>query len=268
MESNVEENNKSSREPTSSGSSTPTSIFKNISPLILPFKGNSVLNSQSEQVDDGGGKKPGVLKTLGSKAELLVTGLSHVSILPGVAISKRKDDNITETEEEEGDETENKKSRGLKALGMRAEAWISKKKTVPWLHNSFGQQKGLSLEAPESIGCDDTLQENDENKGNRVEEDQEVNEILDIHRLNASNVLSSWSSAQIYTSESISSSSSTTSMACQRNELDFDSSDCEIAWDDLTIGEQIGQGIGYYSSLSFFANLQSLNKSFLCYHYF
>ncbi|KAB2014844.1 hypothetical protein ES319_D09G255500v1 [Gossypium barbadense] len=52
----------------------------------------------------------------------------------------------------------------------------------------------------------------------------------------------SWSSANVNSTSSASSCGSTSSSAVNRVDLDTDCLDYEILWEDLTIGEQIGQG--------------------------
>ena len=53
----------------------------------------------------------------------------------------------------------------------------------------------------------------------------------------------SWNWAHVCTTNSNSSTGSAHSSSLQKNESELDSSDCEIAWEDLTLGEQIGQGL-------------------------
>lgn len=53
----------------------------------------------------------------------------------------------------------------------------------------------------------------------------------------------SWSSSfNVNSTSSASSCGSTSSSAVNRVDVDTDSLDYEILWEDLTIGEQIGQG--------------------------
>ncbi|MCO5600010.1 hypothetical protein L7F22_054118 [Adiantum nelumboides] len=241
VDTNSEEH-KHTGEVISSESSTPTSILKGISPTSLLPKGTHSSESQSEHGEDSGGRKPGVMKVLSSKAESWVTGLSQGTILSGVAL-KKKDDKI-ESEMENEDEPDGKKAGGFKALGLKAEAWIAKK-GVPWLRNSADQENGDSK--GKSWPRRNADQDISENSGRNEEtlsrvDPPESDAILDLGKLNVNDAPSSWKWAHINSTSSNSSSGSTNSSLRQRNELDFDSYDCEIAWEELTLGEQVGQG--------------------------
>ncbi|XP_057859089.2 serine/threonine-protein kinase ppk1 isoform X2 [Cryptomeria japonica] len=127
----------------------------------------------------------------------------------------------------------------IKAIGSKAEAWMAKKgiswpwkgaerdggegKTRfmwPWIHSD--REKEAGLQGRNHIG------------GRRENHSSDVN--------HSSEVLGSWSSTNINSTSSNSSSSSTSSSAVQKLEMDADSLDYEILWEDLKIGEQIGQG--------------------------
>ncbi|KAI5054944.1 hypothetical protein GOP47_0030089 [Adiantum capillus-veneris] len=236
------EEHKHTGEAISSESSTPTSILKSISPTSLLPKETHSSESQSEHGEDSGGKKPGVIKVLSSKAESWVTGLSHGNILQGVTL-KKKDEKV-DSEVEIEDEADGKKAGGLKAFGLKAEAWIAKK-GVPWLRNSADQESGDSKGKGwpwrnTDQGSSETSEHNHE-RFSRVDP-PESDATLDLGKLNVNDAPSSWKWAHISSTSSNSSSGSTSSNLIQRNELEFDSFDCEIAWEELTLGEQIGQG--------------------------
>eukprot|EP00250_Pteridium_aquilinum_P012080 c20498_g1_i1 orf=127-2451(+) len=231
-------------EVTLGGNSTPTSILKGISPTsLLPLKGSQSADSQSEHGEEGGGKKPGVFRALGSKAESWVAGLSHGNILPGVTLAKKKDDRI-DNEAEDEDESEGKKAGGLKAFGLKAEAWISKK-GVAWLRNppdhETGEQKGRVWPWKSNDQDSNEILEHNEDRLSKVDP-PEFDATLDLARLNVNDAPGSWKWANISSTSSNSSAGSTNSSLIQRNELDLESFDCEIAWEDLTIREQVGQG--------------------------
>lgn len=237
------EEHKVPAEATSSGNRTPTAIFKNLTPSsLLPLKGSHSSDSQNELGDEGGGKKPGVFKAFGSKAESWVTGLSRGNILPGMTLAKKKDEKV-DNESEHEDESEGKKG-GLKALGLKAEAWMAKK-GVPWLRNSSeqetGEQKGRVWPWKSNDQDSNENLEHNEDGSNRADP-PESDATLDLGRLNVNDAPGSWQWAHVSSTSSNSSSGSTNSSFIQRNETDFESLDCEIAWEDLTLGEQVGQG--------------------------
>ncbi|GMP57111.1 hypothetical protein CsSME_00021333 [Camellia sinensis var. sinensis] len=142
-----------------------------------------------------------------------------------------------------GDESEGGKPRIHKIISSKAEAWIGKKgiawpwkgneregseaKTTrfawPWLHddheNDLGHQKSsFSGVEPESQVAENIRPTNNEASG-------------------------SWSSSfNVNSTSSASSCGSTNSSAVNKVDMDTDCLDYEILWEDLTIGEQIGQG--------------------------
>lgn len=142
-----------------------------------------------------------------------------------------------------GDESEGKFAIP-KMISSKAEAWIGKKglswpwkgseregseaKTArfvwPWLQNE--QDNDLSHQKQPS-----TKQESHANESNRP----------------ANNEASgSWSSSfNVNSTSSVSSCGSTSSSAVNKVDMDTDCLDYEILWEDLTIGEQIGQGSNF-----------------------
>lgn len=238
------EERKQTRDATSSGCSTPTSILKSISPTALLPKGtHSSESQQSEHEEDSGGKKPGVMKVLSSKAESWVSGLSHGNILPGVTLKKKDDKVDSEAENDDGSDSK-KAGGGLKALGLKAEAWIAKK-GVPWLRNSGDQESGESRgKGWPWRNSDQDSNENSEHNEERLSrvDPPEVDATVDLDKLNVNDAPSSWKWAHISSTSSNSSSGSTNSSLIQRTDTEFDSFDCEIVWEEMTLGEQIGQG--------------------------
>lgn len=141
-----------------------------------------------------------------------------------------------------GDEGEGK--TGIhKVITSKAEAWIAKKgmswpwkgseregpevRTTrfvwPWLNNDqecdFSQQKGYDFSAkPESLSGEANRHGNNEASG------------------------SGSSSMNVNSTSSVSSSGSTSSSHINKIDMETDCLDYEILWEDLTIGEQIGQG--------------------------
>ncbi|KAK9288662.1 hypothetical protein L1049_017123 [Liquidambar formosana] len=141
-----------------------------------------------------------------------------------------------------GDETEGKP--GIhKIISSKAEAWIGKKGISwpwkgnehegsdakitrfvwPWLHNGHEndlvhQKNPYSGAKPESQGGESNRPVNNEASG-------------------------SWSSSiNVNSTSSVSSCGSTSSSAVNKVDIETDCLDYEILWEDLTIGEQIGQG--------------------------
>lgn len=128
-----------------------------------------------------------------------------------------------------------------KLIGVKAESWIAKKAVSwPWkgnepegpdARNRFGwpwshsdQESELSPWKPS---------ESSVKLGNRVNKSGQTG---------SKEAPGSGSSPNINSISSISSGGSTSSGALQKVDLDADCLDYEILWEDLTIGEQIGQG--------------------------
>ncbi|KAI5082008.1 hypothetical protein GOP47_0001751 [Adiantum capillus-veneris] len=230
---------------TSSGSSTPKSLFKSISPSsLLALKSSHSCDSLNEHEGEGIGRKPGVLKVLGSKAESWMTGLAQSNILPVAALAKLGEHKRVNAIENEG-EHEGKKAGGFKALGFRAEAWIAKK-SMPWLrHNPDeiddhqSQTRSLftsdeDLRSSEKLG----LKEDAENKMDQAEKDQS----LLVKGLSVKDAAGSQNYGMLHLPMSSSNASNTSINLLRPHAAESDAIDCEIAWEELTFGEQIGQG--------------------------
>ncbi|KAL7144327.1 hypothetical protein ABFS83_07G005300 [Erythranthe nasuta] len=125
-----------------------------------------------------------------------------------------------------GNESETKPGIS-RILTSKAEAWIGKKNLSarfawPWLHNNDQEN--------EKGGANDNNYNN-----NHVSENNRT--------ANNSEAPCSWSSSvNVNSTSSASSYGSTSSGAVNKFDVDTDSLDYEILWEDLTIGEQIGQG--------------------------
>nr|DAD33095.1 TPA_asm: hypothetical protein HUJ06_011946 [Nelumbo nucifera] len=125
-------------------------------------------------------------------------------------------------------------------LTSKAESWINKKGiSWPW--------KGNDRDAPEAkanrfvwpwLNHDQENglghQKNSDSSGKP--ENQETN------RPGNNEPSGSWSSFNVNSTSSVSSSGSTSSSAVNKLDMEADCLDYEILWEDLTIGEQIGQG--------------------------
>lgn len=141
-----------------------------------------------------------------------------------------------------GDESEGKP--GIhKIISSKAEAWIGKKGLSwpwkgnehegveakntrfgwPWLHNDHENDFGHLKSSFSGVKQDIQVGENTRPAHNEAS--------------------GSWSSSfNVNSTSSASSCGSTSSSAVNRVDVDSDSLDTEILWEDLTIGEQIGQG--------------------------
>lgn len=122
-----------------------------------------------------------------------------------------------------------------KIITSKAEAWIGRRGlSWPWKGNEregsevrIGRSGFVSLQNDqEKISPPMANLENQTNENNRT-----VNEAS-----------GSWSSFNVNSTSSASSCGSTSSGAVNKVDIEADCLDCEILWEDLTIGEQIGQG--------------------------
>ncbi|GFQ07855.1 hypothetical protein PHJA_002929500 [Phtheirospermum japonicum] len=126
-----------------------------------------------------------------------------------------------------GDESEGKPGIS-RILSSKAEAWIAKKGLSwpfgwPWSpndqENELGQQKSYGV----TLVSENQVSETNSTANNEAS--------------------GSWSSSfNVNSTSSVSSSGSTSSSAVNKFDVDSDCMDYEISWEDLTIGEQIGQG--------------------------
>lgn len=141
------------------------------------------------------------------------------------------------TSKASNEETEGK--AGIhKIISSKAEAWIAKKGISwrwkgsendgndiksrfawPWLHSDQDSDTGHAKASSEN--------------GDKPEEN---------NRLGNNDASGSWSPLNPNSASSISSSGSTSSSVQQKLDVETDCLDYEILWEDLTIGEQIGQG--------------------------
>ncbi|CAA7400099.1 unnamed protein product [Spirodela intermedia] len=139
-----------------------------------------------------------------------------------------------------GEETEGK--MGIhKIISAKAEAWMAKKSIVwPWKgHEHDGDETKNRFVWP-WLHQD---QENDSCLPKTVETSLKLeNQATETTRVGNNEATGSWSSFNANSTSSVSSSGSTSSSAVQKLDLEADCLDYEILWEDLVIGEQIGQG--------------------------
>eukprot|EP00252_Welwitschia_mirabilis_P006836 TRINITY_DN17744_c0_g1_i1.p1 TRINITY_DN17744_c0_g1~~TRINITY_DN17744_c0_g1_i1.p1 ORF type:complete len:785 (-),score=139.45 TRINITY_DN17744_c0_g1_i1:397-2751(-) len=125
-----------------------------------------------------------------------------------------------------------------KIIGSKAEAWIAKK-GITWPWKGVEQGGGGDGKSRFSFPWVHHEQERDSSTRNRHSGNSPESFANCFNQSSDAGV--SWSSTNI-NSTSSNSSSSTSSSALQKLDLDVDSLDYEILWEDLTVGEQIGQG--------------------------
>ncbi|KAI3792236.1 hypothetical protein L2E82_06110 [Cichorium intybus] len=138
-----------------------------------------------------------------------------------------------------GDEGENKP--GIhRILSSKAEAWMGKKGiTWPWKGND--REGGSSDSKTGRFGLHwlHNDQEHESGQQSKVESQPWENS----QNANRNEASGSWSSSfNVNSTSSASSCGSTNSSAINKVDMDTDSLDYEILWEDLIIGEQIGQG--------------------------
>ncbi|PKA51559.1 Serine/threonine-protein kinase EDR1 [Apostasia shenzhenica] len=128
-----------------------------------------------------------------------------------------------------------------KIISSKAEAWIAKKGlSWPWKGcehdvNDFKNRFAWPWWHPDHEG-DGRNSKATESSGRIEMQCGETN------RTGNNEASGSWSSINANSTSSVSSSGSTSSSVHHKLDMDTDSLDYEIVWEDLTIGEQIGQG--------------------------
>lgn len=140
-----------------------------------------------------------------------------------------------------GDENEGKP--GIhRVITSKAEAWIGKKvMSWPWKGN---EREGSEVKTNrfgwpwlQNDHENDMVQPKNPNFGAKTE-----NLVGESNRHGNNDASGSWSSFNVNSTSSVSSCGSTSSSAVNKVDMETDCLDYEILWEDLTIGEQIGQG--------------------------
>ncbi|KAL5996459.1 hypothetical protein ACLOJK_026538 [Asimina triloba] len=127
-----------------------------------------------------------------------------------------------------------------KIISSKAEAWIAKKGiSWPWKGNERDGGHGLEgrTRFPWPWVNNDHDNDPSQQRSHEIVTKSE-HQVIETHRPEASG---SWSSFNVNSTSSVSSSGSTSSSAIHKVDVDTDCLDYEILWEDLTIGEQIGQ---------------------------
>ncbi|KAI7749733.1 hypothetical protein M8C21_015588 [Ambrosia artemisiifolia] len=134
-----------------------------------------------------------------------------------------------------GDESEPK--LGIhKILSSKAEAWMGKKGiTWPWKGNERERDSKTGRFGLNWLHNDQEHDLSQQTSSSKVESQPWEN-------MNRNEATGSWSSFNVNSTSSASSCGSTNSSTINKVDMDSDSLDYEILWEDLTIGEQIGQG--------------------------
>jgi len=137
------------------------------------------------------------------------------------------------TQKDSSDESEGKTAIH-KILASKAEALIGKQ--WPWKGNEqeTSEPKKNRFGWPWLQGEPDSDQTHSSMKAE--------NHVAEFNRPAANEAYGSWSSFNVNSTSSVSSCGSASSSAVNKLDIDTDCLDYEIMWEDLTIGEQIGQG--------------------------
>ncbi|XP_060174005.1 uncharacterized protein LOC132604495 [Lycium barbarum] len=140
-----------------------------------------------------------------------------------------------------GDESEGKQGIS-KIITSKAEEWMAKN-SLPW------PWKGNERDASETrttrflrpwLNNDQDNELNQSNSYNTLKPD---NQLIDTNCSTTNEASGSWSSSfNVNSTSSASSSGSTSSSTNNKVDTDTDSLDYEISWEDLTVGEKIGEG--------------------------
>ncbi|XP_065863817.1 serine/threonine-protein kinase 1-like [Euphorbia lathyris] len=157
------------------------------------------------------------------------------------AFSHAEDKSTIKPSKDSGDEGEGKPIH--KILSSRAEAWMGKKGlSWPWKGN---EREGSDIRTPRFMWPwlqndqeSETIQQRIPSSGSKPEiQPNESN------RPTNNEASGSWSSSvNVNSTSSASSCGSTSSSAVNKVDMEIDCLDYEILWEDLKIGEQIGQG--------------------------
>ncbi|XP_055814192.1 uncharacterized protein LOC129883576 isoform X2 [Solanum dulcamara] len=142
--------------------------------------------------------------------------------------------------EHSGDESEGKQGIS-KIITSKAEAWMAKNSlSWPWKGN---EREGSESRTTRSVWpWINNDQDNELNHINSSNTFKPENQFTETYRTTNNEAPGSWSSFNINSTSSASSYGSTSSSAVNKVDMDTDCLDYEILWEDLTIGEQIGEG--------------------------
>ncbi|KAH6808604.1 PAS domain-containing protein tyrosine kinase family protein [Perilla frutescens var. frutescens] len=141
-----------------------------------------------------------------------------------------------------GDESERKPAIS-KIISSKAEAWMGKKGLAwPWKGN---EREGTDPKSSRFVWpWEQNDHENEPEQQNSASATlRSESQVFETNRTANNEATGSWSSSvNVNSTSSASSCGSTSSSTVNKLDMDTDSLDYEILWEDLTIGEQIGQG--------------------------
>ncbi|KZV47715.1 map3k delta-1 protein kinase [Dorcoceras hygrometricum] len=165
---------------------------------------------------------------------------SPFGVLSGVS---HEEHSPTKPSRDSGDESDGKPNIS-RMLTQKAEAWIVGKKALAWPwkgHEHDGTESKSPLFSWPWLNNDQTNELGQPKSA--VSPLKSETHVTDTNRTSNNEAYGSWSSsANVNSTSSASSCGSTSSGAVNKVDMDSDSLDYEILWEDLTIGEQIGQG--------------------------
>lgn len=143
--------------------------------------------------------------------------------------------------EHSGDESEGKQGIS-KIITSKAEAWMARNSlSWPWKGNERESSESRSTRSVWPwLNNDQDNESNHTNSSNTFKPD---NQVIETFRTSTNEAPGSWSSFNVNSTSSASSYGSTSSSAVNKVDMDTDCLDYEILWEDLTIGEQIGEGM-------------------------
>ncbi|XP_019174792.1 PREDICTED: RGS domain-containing serine/threonine-protein kinase A [Ipomoea nil] len=161
----------------------------------------------------------------------------------GVFSNASKEDSPEKYSRDSGDESEGK-PRISKIITSKAEAWIQKRTlSWPWKGNEQegSEARNTRFGWPWLHNDQDNDYSQPQNSSNlAIKPESQMGEI---NRTTMNEASGSWSSSfNVNSTSSASSAGSTSSSALNKVDIDTDCLDYEILWEDLTIGEHIGQG--------------------------
>ncbi|PIN23244.1 Tyrosine kinase [Handroanthus impetiginosus] len=164
---------------------------------------------------------------------------SPFGVLSGVS---HEENSLNRPSQDSGDESEGKPSIS-RIFTSKAEAWVNKKGlTWNWKVNECDGTEPKSSRFAWPWSQNDQENESGQQKIIAATLKSE-NHVTETNRTSNNEVSGSWSSSvNVNSTSSASSCGSTSSSAVNKVDMDIDCLDYEILWEELTIGEQIGQG--------------------------
>jgi PAS domain S-box-containing protein len=160
---------------------------------------------------------------------------------PFGVFSHREEKSPGKASRDSGDESEGRPAIH-KIITSKAEAWIGKKgMSWPWKGNERGGSEARTARFAWPWLHNDQENEPVHQKSPSFGPKPE-SQASESNRPGNNEAPGSWSSFNVNSTSSASSCGSTSSSAVNKVDVDSDCLDYEILWEDLTIGEQIGQG--------------------------